>query len=155
MMDEYRPRCVTGRAKEIASRHEVKRVDEGGSSFGEFSQRRPKTASFNAQRGRREVKIDAKGLKKIFYGEDSIDLSYLEQLVDVGQTRCIGLLIYHYAKYYLHKSKNLKDGLEMTMRDVEEKGFDVLLPYKVGNLALPRVYELAGAINRMRSLKVE
>ena len=75
--------------------------------------------------------------------------------MDIGQTRCIGFLIYRYAKYYMDKSKNLKDGLEMTMRDVEEKGFDILLPYKVGNLALPRVYELAGAINRMRGLKME
>ena len=155
MMDEYRPCCVTERAKEIASRHEVKRIDEGGSSFGEFSQRKPRTSSFDAQRGRREVKIDAKGLKRIFYGEDSIDLSCLEQLVDIGQTRCMGFLIYYYAKHYLDKTGNLKEGLEKAMHDVEEKGFDILLPYKVGNLALPRIYEVAGAINRMRCLKVE
>ncbi len=155
MMDAYRPCCVTERAKEIASRHEVKRIDEGGSSFGEFSQRKPRTSSFDAQRGRREVKIDAKGLKRIFYGEDSIDLSCLEQLVDIGQTRCMGFLIYYYAKHYLDKTKNLKEGLEKAMRDVEEEGFDILLPYKVGNLALPRIYEVSGAINRMRCLKVE
>lgn len=155
MMDEYRPCCVTERAKEIASRHEVKRIDEGGSSFGEFSQRKPRTSSFDAQRGRREVKIDAKGLKRIFYGEDSIDLSCLEQLVDIGQTRCMGFLIYYYAKHYLDKTRNLKEGLEKAMHDVEEKGFDILLPYKAGNLALPRIYEVAGAINRMRCLKVE
>ena len=155
MMNEYRPCCVTERAKEIASRHEVKRIDEGGSSFGEFSQRKPRTSSFDAQRGRREVKIDAKGLKRIFYGEDSIDLSCLEQLVDIGQTRCMGFLVYYYAKHYLDKTRNLKEGLEKAMHDVEEKGFDILLPYKAGNLALPRIYEVAGAINRMRCLKVE
>jgi len=155
MMDEYRTCCVTKKAKEIAARHEVKRRDEGGSSFGDFSQRKPSAASFDAHRGKREVKIDAKGLKGIFYGEDFIDLSYLEQLVDISQTRCIGFLIHYYAKHYLDKSKNLREGLEKVMRDVEEKGFDILLPYKVGNLALPRIYEVAGAINRMRCLKVE
>jgi hypothetical protein len=41
------------------------------------------------------------------------------------------------------------------MRDVEERGFDILLPFMVGNLALPRIYEVAGAINRMRCLKIE
>ena len=155
MMDEYRPCCVTKEAKEIAARHEVKRRDEGGSSFGEFSQRRPRASSFDAHRGKREMKIDVKGLKGILYGEDFIDLSYLEQLVDISQTRCIGFLIHYYAKHYLDKSENLREGLEKVMCDVEEKGFDILLPYKVGNLALPRVYELAGAINRMRCLKVE
>ena len=155
MMDEYRTRCVTKKAKEIASRHELKRRDEGGSSFGEFSQRKPRASSFNARRGKREVKIDAKGFKRIVYGEDSIDLSYLEQLVDISQTRCIGFLIHYYAKNYLDKSENLKEGLEKAMRDVEEKGFDILLPYKVGNLSLPRIYEAAAAINRMRCLKIE
>lgn len=155
MMDEYRPCCVTEKAKEIALRHEVKRRDEGGSSFGEFSQRKPKASSFDAHRGKREVKIDVKGLKGILYGEDFIDLSYLEQLIDISQTRCIGFLIHYYAEHYQGKSKNFKEGLEKAMRDMEEKGFDILLPYKVGNLALPRIYEVAGAINRMRCLKVE
>jgi predicted ABC-class ATPase len=155
MMDEYRPRCVTEKAKEIATRHEVKRRDEGGSSFGEFLKRKPRASSFDAHRGKREMKIDAKGLRGILYGEDFIDLSYLEQLVDTSQTRCIGFLIYYYANHYLDKSKDLREGLEKVMCDVEEKGFDILLPYKVGNLALPRIYEVAGAINRMRCLRVE
>jgi len=155
MMDEYRPCCVTEKAKEIALRHEVKRMDEGGTSFGEFSERKPKSSSFDSQRGKRDVKIDAKGLNGILYGTDFIDLSYLEQLVDISQTRCIGFLIHYYANHYLNKSEGLKEGLEKVMRDVGEKGFDVLLPYKVGNLALPRIYEVAGAINRMRCLKIE
>ena len=155
MMDEYRPCCVTEKAKEIALRHKVKRMDEGGTSFGEFSERKPKSSSFDSQRGKRDVKIDAKGLHGILYGTDFIDLSYLEQLVDISQTRCIGFLIHYYANHYLNKSEGLKEGLEKVMRDVGEKGFDVLLPYKVGNLALPRIYEVAGAINRMRCLKIE
>jgi predicted ABC-class ATPase len=155
MMDEYRPCCVTEKAKEIALRHEVKRMDEGGTSFGEFSERTPMSSSFDSQRGKRDVKIDAKGLHGILYGTDFIDLSYLEQLVDISQTRCIGFLIHYYAHHYLNKSEGLKEGLEKVMRDVGEKGFDVLLPYKVGNLALPRIYEVAGAINRMRCLKIE
>ncbi|MBW1839912.1 MAG: ATPase, partial [Deltaproteobacteria bacterium] len=123
-------------------------------SFGEFSERKPKASSFDSQRGKRDVKIDAKGLKGILYGTDFIDLSYLEQLVDISQTRCIGFLIHYYVNHYLDKSEGLKEGLEKVMHDVEEKGFDILLPYKVGNLALPRIYEVAGAINRMRCLKV-
>jgi predicted ABC-class ATPase len=155
MMDEYRPCCVTEKAKEIALRHEVKRMDEGGTSFGEFSLRKPMSSSFDSQRGKRDVKIDAKGLNGILYGTDFIDLSYLEQLVDISQTRCIGFLIHYYANHYLNKSEGLKEGLEKVMRDVGEKGFDILLSYKVGNLALPRIYEVAGAINRMRCLKIE
>jgi predicted ABC-class ATPase len=154
MMDNYQPRCVTYQAKEIALRHMSKRIDEGRNHFGKITSRQPLPQSFDASRGRREVKIDAKGLHTILYGSTTIDLSYLEQLVDPSQTRAIGFLIRYYGEHYLDKTENLRKGLEKVMEDVWEGGFDILLPFKVGNLAMPRIYELAGAINRMRTLKV-
>ena len=155
MMDEYRPRAVTKKAQEIASRHGIRRKDEGGESFGEVTQRKPVSQSFDASRGRKEVKIDVRGLYGMLFGDTFVDLSALEQLLDSGQTRSIGLIIYYYAQHYRESSSNLADGLFQVMREVEEKGLDILLPYKAGNLALPRIYEVAGAINRMRSLRIE
>jgi predicted ABC-class ATPase len=154
MMDNYQPRCVTYRAKEIALKHTSRRMDEGGASFGKITPRQPLSHSFDASRGRREVKIDAKSTRTILYGPTTIDLSYLEQLVDPSQTRTIGLMIHYYSEHYLEKTQNLREGLTKLMEDVQEKGFDILLPYKVGNLAMPRIYELAGAINRMRTFKI-
>jgi predicted ABC-class ATPase len=155
MMDNYQPRWVTQRAKEIALKHMSRRMDEGGASFDKITPRQPLSQSFDASRGRREVKIDAKGMRTILYGPTTIDLSYLEQLVDPSQTRTIGLMIHYYSEHYLEKAQNLTEGLTKVMEDVHEKGFDILLPYKVGDLAIPRVYELAGAINRMRTLRIK
>jgi predicted ABC-class ATPase len=155
MMDNYQPRCVTKRAKEIARIHASKRVNEGGASFGKITYRQPLSQSFDASRGRREVKIDVKGMRTILYGSTTIDLSYLEQLVDPSQTRAIGLMIHYYSENYMEKTQNLREGLIKAMMDVQEKGFDILLPYKAGNLVMPRIYELAGAINRMRTLKIK
>lgn len=154
MMDNYRSLCVTQQAKEVAGKHASRRRDEGGDAFGEVTPRRPLGASFDPSRGKREVKIDAKGLRTILYGTTNIDLSYLEQLVDMSQTRAIGLMIHYYSEKYLRRSRSLKEGVELVMKDVEERGLDCLLPYKVGNLAMPRTFEVMGAINRMRSLKV-
>jgi len=155
MMDNYRPFCVTDRAKEIAIRHLNKRINEGGENFGKISSRRPLGQSFDSSRGRRDVKIDAKDIRTILYGSTKIDLSYLEQLVDPSQTRAIGFIIHYYSENYVNKGLNLREGLTKVMEDIHEKGFDILLPYKVGDLAMPRIYEVAGAINRMRTLKVE
>lgn len=155
MMDNYQPRCVTKRAKEIAQIHASKRVNEGGASFGKITYRHPLSQSFDASRGRRDVKIDAKGMRTILYGSTTIDLSYVEQLVDPSQTRAIGLMIHYYSEHYMEKTQNLREGLMKMMMDVQEKGFDILLSYKVGNLAMPRIYELAAAINRMRSLRIK
>jgi len=155
MMDSYQPRCVTGRAKEIALKHASKRVNEGGTSFGKITERQPLAQSFDASRGKKDVKIDAKGMRTILYGSTTIDLSFLEQLVDPSQTRAIGLMIHYYCEHYLEKSRSLREGLTKVMEDVKEKGFDILLPHKVGNLAMPRIHELAGATNRMRTLKIK
>jgi predicted ABC-class ATPase len=154
MMDGYRPRCMTNAAKEIAERHATKRIDEGGATFGEITPRKPRIESFDPSRGRKEVKIDAKGLRTILYGRTTVDLSYLEQLVDTSQTRSIGLFIHFYAQHHIHRGLPLREGLERCFQELEEKGLDMLLPYRVGNLAKPRIYEVAGATNRMRTLRI-
>jgi hypothetical protein len=41
------------------------------------------------------------------------------------------------------------------MADVEEKGLDILAPFKKGDYARPRLFEVAAAINRMRTLKIK
>jgi predicted ABC-class ATPase len=155
MKDTYQPLFVTQKAKIIADKHTMKRRDEGGETFGEIVQRKIFSESFDASRGRREVKIEAKGLKTILYGENTIDLSYVEQLVDSSQTRCIGYIIHYLSEKYFRTDMKLKEALEFAFHDIEKKGVDILLPYKAGNLAMPRIFEVAAAINRMRTLKIK
>lgn len=154
MMDTFQPRCVTKQAKAIAQKQASRRTDEGGPSFGVVTSRKPLASSFDPRRGKRGVKIDAKGLATILFGRTTIDLTCLEQLVDVSQTRAVGLLIHYYGERHLDQTVDLCEGLQRVFRDLDEKGLDVLAPHKVGNLALPRIFEAAGAINRMRTLRV-
>jgi predicted ABC-class ATPase len=154
MMDTYQPKCATDHAKEIAHKQIARRIDEGGPKFGAVTSRRPLASSFEARRGKHDVKIDAKGLDTILFGRTTIDLGCLEQLVDPSQTRAIGRLIHYYGGRHLNQAPNLSEGLERVFGDLEEKGLDVLVPHKLGDLALPRIFEVAGAINRMRTLRV-
>lgn len=155
MLDEYKLVHVTKQAKAIVEAFPTKRKSEGGETFGKLPHRRPLPESFDPSRGSRDVKIDAKGLKSILFGTTSIDLSALEQLVDLSQTRAIGEAIYYYATHYAARGFSLKEGLGRLVEDLEKGGLDVLSPFKVGNLARPRVFEIAFAINRMRSLKIQ
>ncbi len=154
-MNNYRPFAVTQEARAIAQKFPVQRIDEGGEGFGEITARQPKPESFDPSRGNREVRIDAKGLETIVYGEQFIDLSFLEQLVETSQTRAIGRCIHLYANKYLDNSPCLKEGLEKALAEIEEKGLDILMPYPVGNLGRPRLFEIAGAVNRLRSLQIK
>ena len=154
MMDRYRPLLVTDKAREVIENIPTTRTSEGGDEFGGLPTRRPARESFDARRGKRPVRIETQGLKQILFGNTQVDLAALEQLVDISQTRAIGEAIFCYADRYLQELP-LKEGLQELMADLEKGGLDILSSYKAGNLAKPRIFEIAFAINRMRSLKVE
>jgi predicted ABC-class ATPase len=154
MMDEYLPRSVTEQAKKIVREFPSQRKVEGEHGFGHLRRRCPQPSSFDPSRGRREVKVDAKGLRTILFGSTPIDLSSLEQLVDVSQTRAIAQAVLIFATRYATRGLPLREGLEMLESEIESKGLDTLTPFKAGNLARPRMQEIAFAINRLRTLKV-
>ena len=150
MMDAYAPRVVTGEAHNLAgpdlSKHKVEELP----SFKMAGGRRPEPGRLDPSRGGKEVKIDAPDRKTLLYGEHRIDLSCVEQLIDIGQTRSIGLLIHYYARKYEGGTLDVTEGLRQVLREMQDKGLDIISPYKVGTLALPRLFEAAAAVNRIR-----
>lgn len=154
MMDEFVPRDVTTEAKNIAAKHETRRQGEGGENFGEIKPRIPLADSFDPSRGRREVKISPKGLHSILFGTHSIDLSYIEQLVDSSQTRAIGEAIFYAKQKYMDGKRTLSEILALLQQDIAKSGLDILGYRPVGDHALPRKYEFAAAINRLRTLEM-
>ncbi|PIE32179.1 ATPase [candidate division KSB3 bacterium] len=152
-MDSYIPYDVTIRAREIIQQHKTKRQEEGGTHFGDIVGRIPQPKSFDASRGKRDVKIDVKGLHTLIYGTTTLDLSSLEQLVDLSQTRAIGDIILYYSRKYAEKKLTLREGLEQLFSDLETQGVDLLSPRKLGSYAMPRIFEVAAAINRLRTLQ--
>jgi len=153
-MDTYLPYDVSARAKEISKNHRAARRDEGGTRFGDVTSRVPDPSCFDPSRGKREVRIDARGRQRILYGTLEIDLGGLPQLVDTAQTRAVGTIIHRYATKYALGTPGLIDGLKRVMDDVQINGLDILVPGKTGDLACPRLFEAAGAVNRMRTLIV-
>jgi len=153
-MVEYLPHDVTAAAKEIARKYDTGRSREGGEEFGRITQRIPRAGSFDPSKGKREVKISPKGLHSIMFGTSHIDLGQVEQLVDVSQTRAIGDAI-HYATRLMDGKKTLGEIVDEVMRDIDEKGLDVLSQFPVGDYAVFRKFELAAAINRLRTLRVD
>jgi len=156
MMQEYQPHDVTAEAKKIAAALTTKRQKEGGDTFGLLSARVP-LGGFDAS-DKNKIKIAAKSLSTIIYGKEEISLHYLEQLVDISQTRAIGALIHYLGRKYVNGRRSFKEAVDLVFADLEKEGLELLSPFKegpAGDLALPRKFELAAAINRMRSLKMK
>ena len=154
MMDTYMPVDVSREAKEIVRHLPTQRAQEGGETFGDIRHRVPLRNSFDPSRGRKDVKIDAKGLFTILFGHTQVDLKDMEQLIDIAQTRSIGVIIHYAALNFFDGKQTLQEALDAVYTRLSQEGLDTLLPYRVGNLALPRKIEAAQAINRMRTLHV-
>ena len=157
MMDEYKPIDVTLKAKEISKNIETIRINESNIAFGEISNRIIDSKSFDASKGSRE-KVDSKGLNTIIYGRNSIDLSYLEQLIDNSQTRAIAYMIKYISDKIVDDNKSLLEIINILYNDIESHSLDFISPYYGKHpldLALPRKFEVASAINRLRTTKVK
>jgi len=156
MMDNYNPIDMTQQAKNLSSSSPNTITDLGKNhKFPPFhlnSIRKPIPGSLNPAWQQKAVKIQAKVISPLWYGQFQIDLNQVEQLVNADQTRTIGLMIYYYEQYYATSSKSLIEGLKSVLAIAENQGLDSFSNYKIGNLAMPRLYELAAAINRFRNI---
>ena len=150
MMDAYEPFDVTDKARQLAG-HAIKDKDVGQLPAIQMqSSRHPCGNTLDGSRGRYEVKVDVRWTTSLSYGEHDVDLSKLEQLVDSGQTRAIGYMMHYYSEHFLNTDDSLKGNLEKILEATDGNGLDVCAPYKMGELAMPRIQELAAAVNRLR-----
>ncbi|MFK7894828.1 MAG: ABC-ATPase domain-containing protein [Myxococcota bacterium] len=167
-MKAYRPLDVTARAQALAGPSEEAGDEDVDERFLAPVRRPlprvPVPESFEARRGRKEVKISSRACEEIVYGTTEIDLRSVEQLFDPSQTRAIGAAIHLAATQIMTKELSLADVLDALEAILDAKGLDVLDPFgrpgeasgrHPGAFARPRRFEIAAALNRMRTLSVE
>lgn len=154
MMDTYQPQEVTQQAKALAQ--SVPQAAAAKSNrFARQGKRRPQRAGLDCTNAQSREKIAARGKELILYGEQNINLTLVEQIVDDAQTRAIGLMMRYYYQHHWRPERDLIAGLSAVLAEVEGQGLDILSAFRVGDLALPRLYEVAAAVNRMRDTQWE
>lgn len=154
MMDTYRPRDVTERAKAIADQFRELRRPEGGDPFPVVRSRVPAGDSLDPSRGRKPVAIRPRGRRAIDFGTWTIDLSAVEQLVEGGQAYTIAETLLYLKRHLLDGRRTLADALTEWERRLEAEGLDLLAGGEDGGYAMARRFEVAAALNRLRSLRV-
>ncbi len=153
-MEEYVPRDVTGVAREIARRIPTGRKAEAPGPMPRPAGRVPLKESIDPSKGRRDVSLKARGLHVIQVGRETIDLRLVEQLVDTSQTRAVGLALLLLWERVLDGRRTLGEALDFVEKEIEEKGLDALDRRRLADLARFRRFELAAALNRLRTLKI-
>jgi len=154
-MDNFEAYNVTEKAKEIAKNYSTSRAAEGGETFGEITQRVPIPASLDPSRGRRDVRVKVRDVDELAFGTEEIDLGAVEQIVDSGQLRAIAAAMVYAKQQYMDGKRTLSEIIDLVMADIGAQGMDILSPFPEGDFAMFRRFELAAAINRLRSLSVD
>ncbi len=153
-MKEYRPRDVTREAREVAAFLPTGRVREIGEPLGPLRPRAPHPSSLDPRRGRREESLKVRGTHELTLGLEDLDLSSVEQIVSWAQLNAVGQGLLLAWRDLMDGSRSLPEILHLVEERIAAEGLDILDPRKVGNLAAFRRFELAAALNRIRTLQV-
>jgi len=158
-MRDYLPYEVTAAAKQVTGDHPTSRRVETSSPFTAVMPRVPLPESFDPSRGKRAVKIDTKAKDLILFGTEPIELRYVEQLVDLSQTRAVGNAIHLATQRFTDGKATLSEVVHVVERFFDQHGLDALDQFHrderhPGAFARPRRYEIAAAINRLRTLRM-
>jgi predicted ABC-class ATPase len=151
LMEDYEPSDATPRAREVTSKFPP-RAPLGDREMRPPRRRRVRASSIDLRRGRRET-ARGRGLRTIELGRERVDLSYLEQLAETGQTEAVARVIGEFAA--AGERRRVKEVVEEALDSMVENSLDSLGNFRghPGELSLPRAHEVVAAINRIRSLE--
>lgn len=150
-MENFQPQDVTEKAKAIAQANIMERTPEGGENFGKITQRCPLADSIDPSRGQRDVRLKVRDVEEISFGNEEIDVSAVEQIVETGQLKAIAKALV-YGKRYMNNFTTITEILDRIIVDINSQGLDILTTFPEGDLVLFRRFELAAALNRLRTL---
>jgi predicted ABC-class ATPase len=153
-MREYQPLEVTDEAREIADRLPTRRTDESR-PWRPFKRRIPLPASVDPSRGRRDVEVKAAVSERARFGESEIELSAVEQLVEAAQTRAVARTLAWCRGTAIDGRAEMTRALAGAIATIDAEGLDRIDERVVGDYAEFRIFELAAALGRLRTLRVE
>ena len=157
LMDEYRPRDATERARAIAAETPVdmRALQVPPSPHLPPRARALQRRSLDPRRGRRD-KVRARGTRTIQFGTDEIEIGFVEQVIDPAQARYIGDCLLALSRGEAREATTICELCEALQGIVEEGGPTAVDDFRggAGDRAVARPQEIGAALNRLRSLRI-
>ena len=148
-LDHYKVKDVTKEAKEICEQCQIAgQYAEKEVCMPEFSRKlKP------VKHARRKLK--SMGTDTVLIDRESIDVRYLEQLSESGQTTALAYMM-GWILDHVTKEEDIQEFIENMYKLIERKGMAAVIPanYSAGHPVLPRKQELYACLNRFRSAKI-
>lgn len=153
-MKDFLPYDVTLEAKKVAVNNPTVRVHENSKGFEDIKRRNligDELSPFNEYQ---KVRISSPDINTLVFGENNVDLSDVEQLVEKAQIKAVGIAIFKLIKD-MDGQRSMTELSQAIMEKMKDFGVDYLDERHTGDLATFRSIELVATINRMRGLKVK
>jgi predicted ABC-class ATPase len=151
LLEDYRPSDATPRARGVTEKFPPR------APLTPREVRPPRVRAIdpspiNLQRGKRQS-ARGKGPHTVELGRERVDLSYLEQLAEAGQTEAVARIVGEWV--ITGEVRDVRDLLAEALASVADNGLDSLGSFRghPGQMSLPRAQELVAAINRIRALR--
>ena len=144
---------VTTRAMDIVASHSESKQsvptprNATPTPFGNVAKRYPRGEAF-----RPNNKVAVRSKSVLSYGDIDLNLSGLEQIVTLSQTQAISSILQTVPSLLATKKLSLSEIMQLLEKRFDDGGLDELDRGSFnGSMARPRIFEIAGAINRLRS----
>ncbi|MDF7807841.1 ABC-ATPase domain-containing protein [Pontiellaceae bacterium B12219] len=111
-------------------------------------------SSIDPSIGREDLVIETDEVDFLQFGRSLVDLDAVRQIADADQARAIGFVLYYAKLRYMDEGYPMREILDLVDRDLSNEGLNALVRDIRGDLARPRRYEVAAAINRLPAFRV-
>lgn len=155
-MEQYTICNVTDKARQIVAQFQSRRTSENIATLQPANQRRILAQSIDPSRGKYEIKLDFTGTKILQFGNFEIDLRGLEQITDPSQLRAAALALVWIKQRAQQTNLTLQELLLEFNDQLNTEGLQTLWGngHHPGDLARPRIMEVAAILNRLRPLQL-
>ena len=152
----YEPHDVTERARAIAGEDRQDESDRVAvASLGASRRRQVHVASIDPRNEHGKISVYATERERIRFGRTMIDLTDVEQIVELSQTKAIAQAILRSTSLTDDAHAPLTELVRRCREVIAEHGLDGLCKRISGDLAEFREIELAAALNRLRDIRIE
>ncbi len=157
VLRDYRPRDGGAAARAVVRDHPSGRASGPPPPRLAPAPRTPDPLTLDPRRGRREVSVKVRD-HRLQYGDESVDLSAIDQIVHPGQARAVGAALAWVYRWARERNdarpptmKELLDALDALQHDHGPVALD---PFGAGEAMAVRRHDVAATLNRLRSLSL-
>ena len=152
LLDNYRVREITEEVKAVCAHHPAPSIHAPGFQIPEFHRVLPEFRRIQSRDSRHDqMKVKTFGVDSLSLDRETVDVRYLEQIIDSEQTMALAYLMRYCLENLLDGKRTVRQVVSQTMELLEKKGWEAFCRgYVPGGLANPREQELYACLNRFR-----